>query len=144
VAPAGTTLTLGSGDGAVVVPGDVAIRWRNPGPAPTVLVEANVIATEAIPSADGLVITALVEQYNAPLRVPATIELQRVTLPPNATLPPPTAGQTRFVTSATAGQYLRRASDGAYANRNAQPLAAYVLTIVPSANGATPAATPTP
>jgi hypothetical protein len=142
-AAAGTAITLAAGDGAVVLPANVAIELRNPGPGPATAINADFGAVDSYQPGPGFISDILAERYDPPVQPGATIELRRVTLPPDATLPPPNPGAVRLVTSAKLGQYLRRAADGSYANRNPQPLDAYVLEIASAAAG-TPAATPPP
>jgi hypothetical protein len=124
---AGATVTLESGDSAVIAAG-VAISLRNPGPDPVTAINADVAPVGSGQSQEGYRVEILAELYDAPIRAAATMRLRQATLAPGETLPMPARGVVQLAAADTNMGFMLHTNDG-YRNIGSSPIDAYVLTI---------------
>jgi hypothetical protein len=144
VAP-GTEVVLRAGDTALYDQA-LPVEYANHGAEPVQLVGGGLFIGRGVVRPSGLIVNNHdVLRPLPPLPAgPVTFVLERVTLPPSATLPGPPTGVLRIVTSGPKVAYLPKASDGSVTNVVQEPVIAYVLTLLPAGTeSGTAAATPT-
>jgi hypothetical protein len=132
VAP-GTDVVLRAGDTALYDQA-LPVEYANHGAEPVQLVGGGVFIGRAVVRPAGLIINNFdVVRPLPPLPAGSvTFVLERVTLPPSATLPGPPTGVLRIVTSGPKVAYLPKAADGSVTNLVREPVEAYALTLIPA------------
>ena len=142
VAP-GTDVVLRAGDTALYDQA-LPVEYANHGAEPVQLIGGGLFIGRAVVRPPGLILNNFnILRPLPPLPAgPVTFVLERVTLPPSATLPGPPTGVLRIVTSGPKVAYLPKAADGSVTNLVREPVEAYALTLLPGGSQAgTPEAT---
>jgi hypothetical protein len=142
VAP-GTDVVLRAGDTALYDQA-LPVEYANHGIEPVQLIGGGLFIGRGVLRPSGLIVNNV--NYLRPLPPlpagPVTFVLERMTLPPSATLPGPPTGVLRIVTSGPKVAYLPKAADGSVTNLVREPIEAYALTLLPGGSQAgTPEAT---
>jgi hypothetical protein len=156
VARAGTAATPGSveevapGTDVVLRAGDTALydqasptEYANRGTEPVQLVGGGLFVGRPLVPPPGLILNNFdsIDSVPSISAGPATFVLERVTLPPSATLPGSPDGALRVVTSGPQVAYLPKAADGSVTNLVLEPIEAYALTLIPAGSEFEPAET---
>ena len=144
--PPGTDVVLRPGDSAIHR-AEVPFTYVNAGTDPVQIASGGLFSGQAFsqPASSLADDFDTVSLESSQLTGSLTLEMEAVTLVPDATLPGPPSGTSRVITAGSQFGAISRGSGGAVTNITAEPLVTYALTLVPtSAAGGTAAVTPTP